>query len=267
MREELLGALDGITPRQGTVPMISGATGELVDGSELGAGYWYAGPALAGGLRAGRPHAGRGRRTGCSSRSPPHPVLATSAVPPRPSKMRCGVPQEVRRRARAGAPGGDVGTLRRGDGGPARLLASLAQGARARGDRGLERRCWAASRHGWSCRHVRVPAAPVLAAPGRGRRRARGRAGSGWPPAAGRGRGGWPGARAWGADAGRLSLAAQPWPGRSRGRRGSRAAARHRVRRAGRSGRAAHRVQGRWRNSTLQRRRCQYPLTAGSSYK
>ena len=45
VREELLGTLDGITPRSGTVPMVSATpTGELpvLCGPELGAEYWYA---------------------------------------------------------------------------------------------------------------------------------------------------------------------------------------------------------------------------------
>ena len=42
IRDEVLGALAGITPRQALLPMVSAMTGEFLDGSQLGADYWYA---------------------------------------------------------------------------------------------------------------------------------------------------------------------------------------------------------------------------------
>ncbi|MFI9275858.1 type I polyketide synthase [Kitasatospora sp. NPDC052896] len=41
IREELLGALAGIEPRAGQVPLLSTVTGELVDGSGMDGEYWY----------------------------------------------------------------------------------------------------------------------------------------------------------------------------------------------------------------------------------
>ena len=122
VRDEILGALDGIAPRAGNVPMISGATGELVDGSELGAGYWYAGLRSPVDFeRAVRTLAAGGHRVFIEVS--PHPVLATAVT--QTLEDAPAAPQED---AAAGGPGPVVtGTLRRGDGGPARLLASLAQ--------------------------------------------------------------------------------------------------------------------------------------------
>ncbi|MFI5528202.1 SDR family NAD(P)-dependent oxidoreductase [Kitasatospora sp. NPDC051853] len=40
LREELLAALAGVTPRRGTVPVYSTVTGEVVDGTGMTAGYW-----------------------------------------------------------------------------------------------------------------------------------------------------------------------------------------------------------------------------------
>ena len=41
LREEILAALDGITPGPARIPMISAMTGERLDGPEAGPGYWY----------------------------------------------------------------------------------------------------------------------------------------------------------------------------------------------------------------------------------
>ena len=117
VREDLLGALDGITPRPGTVPMISAMTGELVDGSELDAGYWFAGLRSPVDFdRAVRVLAASGHRVFIEVS--PHPVLTTAIT----QTVEDAGPD-------ADAPGPPVvtGTLRRGDGGPARLLASLAR--------------------------------------------------------------------------------------------------------------------------------------------
>src|SRR5262249_22774285 len=118
VREELLAALDGITPAAGDVPMISAMTGQITDGYEMGAGYWYGSlrsPVEFG--RAVRALAGSGHRVFVEVS--PHPVLTTA------------ITQTLEDTAAADAP--DVaapvvtGTLRRDDGGPVRLLASLAQ--------------------------------------------------------------------------------------------------------------------------------------------
>jgi acyl transferase domain-containing protein/D-arabinose 1-dehydrogenase-like Zn-dependent alcohol dehydrogenase/acyl carrier protein/GDP-D-mannose dehydratase len=112
VRARLLGSLDGIRPRQGRVPMVSAATGEFLQGPELDAGYWYA--SLRSPVefdRAVRVLAGTGHRVFIEAS--PHPVL-TAAV------------TQTLDDAGAQAPA-VTGTLRRHDGGPARLACSLAE--------------------------------------------------------------------------------------------------------------------------------------------
>ena len=103
--------------------MVWEATREFVQGPELDAEYWYARP-LAGGLRA-RPVcvlAGAGHRVFLEEHVPVHPVLTTAVTQ---TLEDAAAPPED---AAADAPPAVVtGTLRRGDGGPARLLASLAR--------------------------------------------------------------------------------------------------------------------------------------------
>src|ERR1700748_1949923 len=41
LRDEILTALDGVTPGPAAIPMVSAVTGEWLDGPEAGAGYWY----------------------------------------------------------------------------------------------------------------------------------------------------------------------------------------------------------------------------------
>ncbi|MDN3265960.1 acyltransferase domain-containing protein, partial [Streptomyces sp. CSDS2] len=41
IREELLELLEPVRPRAGQVPLYSSVTGQVIDGSELDAGYWY----------------------------------------------------------------------------------------------------------------------------------------------------------------------------------------------------------------------------------
>src|SRR5262249_9086610 len=41
LREEILAALDAITPRPAQIPMISAMTGQWLDGPETTASYWY----------------------------------------------------------------------------------------------------------------------------------------------------------------------------------------------------------------------------------
>jgi acyl transferase domain-containing protein/acyl carrier protein len=114
VRGELLAALDGISPGPGNIPMVSGMTGELVNGEELDAGYWYA--SLRSPVdfeRAVRTLAGAGHRVFVEVS--PHPVLTTAVT-------------QTLEDAPAGGPESAVtGTLRRGDGGAGRLLASLAE--------------------------------------------------------------------------------------------------------------------------------------------
>ncbi|MEV6874188.1 type I polyketide synthase [Amycolatopsis sp. NPDC051128] len=95
---ELLEALAPIRPRIGDVPFHSTVTGELLDTAALDAGYWYRNLRRTVHFdRTIRPFGGKPVFVECS----PHPVL----VP--------GLDETA------------VGTLRRGDGGRARLLTSL----------------------------------------------------------------------------------------------------------------------------------------------
>jgi len=122
LRAQVLSALDGIRPRAARVPMISAMSGEWLAGPELDAGYWYASlrsPVEFG--RAVRALAAQGH--GVFIEVSPHPVL-TSAVTQTLEDEAAG----------AGGPAAQVtaapvvtGTLRRGDGGAGRLLASLAE--------------------------------------------------------------------------------------------------------------------------------------------
>jgi acyl transferase domain-containing protein/NADPH:quinone reductase-like Zn-dependent oxidoreductase/acyl carrier protein len=109
IRAEILAALESITPGQGRIPVISAMTGEWVDGPELDAGYWYGSLRSAVEFdRAVRVLADAGHRVFVEAS--PHPVL-TAAV----TDTAADTPVTV------------TGTLRRDDGGPARLLVSLAE--------------------------------------------------------------------------------------------------------------------------------------------
>jgi acyl transferase domain-containing protein len=110
---ELRAALAGVRPGRGRVAMVSAMTGEPVQGPELDAGYWYAS------LRAPVQFAAAvttlaGAGHGVFIEVSPHPVLAAAVT-------------EVL--GQDGPGDGPVvsGTLRRGDGGPDRLLAALAR--------------------------------------------------------------------------------------------------------------------------------------------
>jgi acyl transferase domain-containing protein/acyl carrier protein len=112
LRGEILAALDGIRPGQARIPMVSAMTGEWVDGPELDAGYWYA--SLRAPVefdRAVRVLAGAGHQV--LIEASPHPVL-TAAVTQTLDDAGAQAPVVT-------------GTLRRDDGGPARLLACLAE--------------------------------------------------------------------------------------------------------------------------------------------
>ncbi|WP_202966149.1 type I polyketide synthase [Streptomonospora alba] len=110
-RERIRTDLAGIAPRSGTVPFFSAVTGAELDGGALDADYWYAnlrepvrfGSAVEALIAAGH---------GLFLESGPHPVL-TAAIE---DTLAAG-----------DADGAALGTLRRDEGGPRRLLASLAE--------------------------------------------------------------------------------------------------------------------------------------------
>ncbi len=112
LEEEIREVLAGIAPQTAQIPMVSAMTGESLAGPELDAGYWYA--SLRSPVefdRAVRVLVADGHRAFVEVS--PHPVL-TGAI--------------TDTLADAGAAASLVtGTLRRDDGGPARLLASLAE--------------------------------------------------------------------------------------------------------------------------------------------
>ncbi|MGO4461027.1 type I polyketide synthase, partial [Streptomyces sp. M-16] len=107
---ELAEALAGITPQTPRIPFCSTVTGEVVDSADLGADYWYTN--LRTTVRF-EPAVRRLMEDGhdvfveCS----PHPVLAVGL---QETAEAAGVTADV------------VPSLRRGDGGPARFLTSLA---------------------------------------------------------------------------------------------------------------------------------------------
>ena len=112
LREEILAALAGITPGPERVPMVSAITGEFLQGPETGPRYWF--DSLRQPVefdRAVRVLAASGH--GVFVEVSPHPVL-TAAI------------TETLEDAGAGA-AVVTGTLRREDGGPNRLLCSLAE--------------------------------------------------------------------------------------------------------------------------------------------
>jgi acyl transferase domain-containing protein len=114
IREEVLAGLAGICPGTGRVPMVSAMTGELLDGPGADPEYWYA--SLRAPVefdRAVRVLTGAGHRVFVEVSA--HPVLAGS------------VEQILEGTAAAGDGAVVTGTLRRGDGGPARFSLSLAQ--------------------------------------------------------------------------------------------------------------------------------------------
>ncbi|QMU69825.1 type I polyketide synthase [Streptacidiphilus sp. P02-A3a] len=118
LREEILAALDGITPRPGSVPMVSSLTGETLDGAAAGPEYWYA--SLRGSVLFS--HAVETLRQDGHTvfvEVSPHPVLtaAISATLDRTAESAdADEPPVV-----------VVGTLRRDEGGAERLLRSLAE--------------------------------------------------------------------------------------------------------------------------------------------
>ncbi|MFJ2172462.1 type I polyketide synthase [Streptomyces sp. NPDC087851] len=154
VQEELRTVLDGITPRPGPVAFYSAVTGALLDTTALDPAYWYRN--LRETVRfdeATRALAGSGHHRFIEMG--PHPVLAV------------GIRETLEE---LGADGQVLGSLRRDDGGPERLLLSLAE-AHAGGQR-LD---WQAVFAGLGARRVPLPTYPFQAerywpAPRAGRR-------------------------------------------------------------------------------------------------
>ena len=112
LEDEIRDVLAGITPQAARIPMVSAMTGEPVAGPELDAGYWYA--SLRSPVefdRAVRALADGGHRTFIETS--PHPVL-TGGITDTLEDAGTAAPLVV-------------GTLRRDEGGAARLLSSLAE--------------------------------------------------------------------------------------------------------------------------------------------
>ncbi|GAA1985058.1 type I polyketide synthase [Catenulispora subtropica] len=112
LEQEILQALAGVAPTDAAIPMISAMNGETLTGTELGPDYWYA--SLRSTVefdRAVRKLVETGHRAFVEVS--PHPVL-TGAITD--TVEDTGTTASV-----------VTGTLRRDEGGPARLLASLAE--------------------------------------------------------------------------------------------------------------------------------------------
>ena len=113
IREHVLAGLAGICPGPGRVPVVSAMTGELLDGADAGAEYWYA--SLRAPVefdRAVRVLAGSGHRVFIEVS--PHPVLA-------------GPVEQILDDTGGGDAAVVTGTLHRHDGGPGRFALSLAR--------------------------------------------------------------------------------------------------------------------------------------------
>ncbi|MER7670074.1 type I polyketide synthase, partial [Kitasatospora sp. NPDC096128] len=118
LEAEITAVLAGVSPRRGRVPMVSAMTGETLTGEELDAGYWYASlRATVHFDRAVRTLAGQGHQVFVEVT--PHPVLMGAMN---------DTLEEVAHEAGPGiVPAAVCGTLRRDEGGTARLVASLAE--------------------------------------------------------------------------------------------------------------------------------------------
>ncbi|MFE0020901.1 type I polyketide synthase [Amycolatopsis sp. NPDC059021] len=109
LRDEILSALDGISPRAAEIPMISAMSGETLSGPELDPRYWYASLRETVEFeRAVRTLGEAGYRVFVETS--PHPVLATAVA----DTLDDYAPVVT-------------GTLRRDDGGADRLLASFGE--------------------------------------------------------------------------------------------------------------------------------------------
>ncbi|WP_327091569.1 SDR family NAD(P)-dependent oxidoreductase [Nonomuraea sp. NBC_01738] len=110
IRDEIMAALDGITPRSGSIPLISTVTGEPLGDTAMDAGYWYRNLRQSVEFEAAtRSLLESGHR--CFIEVSPHPVLAMSIA--ETAKEQPGVVV--------------TGTLRREQGGMRRFLTSLAE--------------------------------------------------------------------------------------------------------------------------------------------
>ncbi|GAA2042512.1 hypothetical protein GCM10009839_51610 [Catenulispora yoronensis] len=112
LETEIKRVLSGVAPTATRIPMISAMSGEWLRGSEADADYWYA--SLRSPVefdRAIRTLSGSGHRTFVEVS--PHPVL-TGAIGDTLDELDVAAPVVT-------------GTLRRDEGGPARLLTSLAE--------------------------------------------------------------------------------------------------------------------------------------------
>jgi candicidin polyketide synthase FscD len=118
-------ALDGLEPHPARIPMISAMTGEFLAGPEADAGYWYASlRAPVEFQRSIETLARDGHRVFIEAS--PHPVLTAPVAESLEAETVQGAVSQGTVSQGTGA-GTVTGTLRRDDGGPARLLASLAQ--------------------------------------------------------------------------------------------------------------------------------------------
>jgi len=113
IREELLAGCESIAPTSSRVPFCSAVSGGLLDTAGLDAGYWYRN--LRETVRFDRAVQAL-LADGCRTfvEVSPHPVLTVGV-------------QEVAEQTPAGEAVGAIGSLRRREGGPARLLRSLSE--------------------------------------------------------------------------------------------------------------------------------------------
>ncbi|MCE0537508.1 SDR family NAD(P)-dependent oxidoreductase [Kineosporia rhizophila] len=111
LQDEILRLLADVRPRRAGVPMVSAMTGEHLDGTELDARYWYA--SLRAKVEFARAVAVLGEAGyGAFVETSAHPVLASPTLETLENIHTDPIV---------------VGTLRREEGGPARLLTSLAE--------------------------------------------------------------------------------------------------------------------------------------------
>jgi len=113
IRDVVLAAVEGITPRPAEIPIVSGMTGDYLDGLDMDADYWYASLRATVQFSHGIERLGRdGYRVFIEAS--PHPVLTA--------------PMTVALEGVSGMVDPVVtGTLRRDDGGQTRVMASLAE--------------------------------------------------------------------------------------------------------------------------------------------
>jgi acyl transferase domain-containing protein/acyl carrier protein len=115
LRDEILSLLTGLTPRDGVIPMVSALTGEYLQGPELDAEYWYA--SLRGTVEFSRATEVLGSAGyGVFIEASAHPVLTAPVIETLETLAGDGEFTSV-----------VTGTLRRDDGGVARMIASLAE--------------------------------------------------------------------------------------------------------------------------------------------